>query len=405
MRHWLPARGVRGWVALAALAVLLAAALADLGLWYARGWGGFSSKANFASHFWPYLALGGAVAGLLARGVPNALRSVPTLWLLASLALQHGGLLFPPSPLPPPAGPTLRVMTLNLGKFLERRHAATAFLRERRDVDVLFLQEVHDTEARRDRPAFEAALGGRLPHAAWLRGPTRGSSRFGLAILSRHPLREARAVPLPPGAETSTLCQGTEALVAKALVGGRAVRLATTHLCPPHVPWFDPRLRSVRVFPRSIWTWPGAIREVEYARRSQIAHLLLLAEGGVEPFILGGDLNTTPMSLDLLPLSRRLRSAFDERGLGFGYTFYVGPIGARIDHMFYSEGLRARSAAVAEADVSDHRPLEAVLEILPQAGGFLRPRGGRETNRSESVFPRWGLAPGPAENLLARRLD
>ena len=72
------------------------------------------------------------------------------------------------------------------------------------------------------------------------------------------------------------------------------------------------------------------------------------------------------MSLDALPLFRSLKSAFDERGLGFGFTYHVGFFGARIDHIFYSAGLRARTADVLDADVSDHRPLEATLEILPR---------------------------------------
>ncbi|MFP6867791.1 MAG: endonuclease/exonuclease/phosphatase family protein, partial [Nitrospinota bacterium] len=91
----------------------------------------------------------------------------------------------------------------------------------------------------------------------------------------------------------------------------------------------------------------------------------------VEPLILAGDLNTTPASLDILELSGPLKNAYTARGMGFGFTYSLWSLGARLDHVFFSDGIAARSASIADVDISDHKPLEAVLEILPK--GQARP--------------------------------
>lgn len=364
-RKWFPPQGFLGWLSFLALLALILAAAGDAGLWYLRANGRFASKASFVSHFWAYFTLGGCLVGLLARGVSNVLRSVPTVWLLASLAMQHAGMLFPRGSLPPLSGPAIRVMTLNLGRDEGLRPAAYAYLRERRDLDVLFLQEVHGDAQAGDRPRILQALGSRYPHAVWREGPRSTGQLFGMAILSRFPLREAEVVPLPPGPVPGGVCAEADALVAKAQVGERTVRLANAHLCPPRVPWKDIWSRDVGISFGSVLDWLATLRLYEYSRRSQLIYLRLIAEGGVEPFILGGTLNTTPKSLDVLRLAQRLSNAFDVSGSGFGFTYYAGPFGGRIDHIYYSEGLLARNADVPPVTVADHQPVEAVLELLP----------------------------------------
>ncbi|OGL65138.1 MAG: hypothetical protein A3I72_00550 [Candidatus Tectomicrobia bacterium RIFCSPLOWO2_02_FULL_70_19] len=365
-RKWFPPRGFLGWLSFLALVALILAALGDASLWYFRINERFGSKASFVSHFWPYYSLAGCLVGLLARGVSRILRSVPTLWLLASLAVQHADMLFPRGALPPPAGPIIRVMTLNLGPDEGFRPAAYSYFRERRDIDVLFLQEVHGDARAGDRPRLTEAMRIRYPHSAWREGPPSTGKRFGMGILSRFPLREVEIIPLPPGPVPSGVCAEADALVAKAQVGERTVRLANAHLCPPRVPWKDVWSRDVGISFGSVLNWLATLRLYEYARRSQLIYLRLIAEGGVEPFILGGTLNTTPRSLDVRRLSQRLWNAFEESGSGFGYTYYVaGVFGGMIDHIYYSEGLFARSAGVPDLGISDHRPVEAFLEVLP----------------------------------------
>lgn len=109
--------------------------------------------------------------------------------------------------------------------------------------------------------------------------------------------------------------------------------------------------------------WLLNVRANEYARRSQFEFLGQIAAGGVDPLVLGGDLNAAPYSLDLLVLLKTMKSAFDE--MGFGFTFASGLFKVRADHVFYSDGFGARSASVPDVKISNHKPVEAVLEFLP----------------------------------------
>lgn len=356
--------GPLGVLALAALACLWAAFFLDLGVWVGRLTGKFSSKANFASHFSLYIAAAGVLVGLLARGVPNFLRSLPTVWLLISLAILYGRQFLPRATLPPPLGPVIKVMTVNLGGSLEGHAAVISYMRAQRHIDVFFLQEVHGTKDYGDRQRIQDALGDRLPHSAWYIPPR--DTKFGLGIVSRFPLREIRSVdlPAPPGGA----CSPAAVLTAKARVRQSTVRLATTHLCPPRMPWESRRVGIRRRDVRRELSWMEVVRRYGHARRAQLIYLRVMAEGGLDPFILAGTLNTTPASLDIRRLSRGLRDAYSERGYGFGFTRYVGFFGARTDHIFATPNVRARSAQVKEVEATDHRPVEAALEIPPDEG-------------------------------------
>jgi endonuclease/exonuclease/phosphatase family metal-dependent hydrolase len=344
---------------------LWGALLADLGQWYFRLSGGYSSKVNLASHFWAYISFGGALAGLLARGMPNILRSLPTAWLLISLALLFGGHVSPRETLPPPTGPLLRVLTLNIGSTSANRSRTISFLRKQEKLDVLFLQEVDNSAEGGDRKKLEAALGGRYPYSAWGRGQGREIAQFSLAIMSRHPLRNVRVVKLSADDDPEDFCHQRSALTANAEIGGRSVRLATVQLCPLAMPWQNGQGHPISVSVESVFNSLMRVRAYEYARRNQLAALRRMAGSGTGPLILAGDLNTTAHSLGYLQLSRGLKNAFGERGLGFGFTFSLGFLGERIDHIFYTPGIRAREAVVHDVKISDHRPLEALLEILP----------------------------------------
>ncbi|MBT3350665.1 MAG: hypothetical protein HOC91_03890 [Nitrospinaceae bacterium] len=348
-----------------ALGMLWLAVLIDVVLWLVQLNGGFSSKANLLSHVWPYISFGGALAGLLARGMPNILRSLPTIWLLASLAMLHGNQIVPKAAPPPLAGPAIRVMTLNLGDSPATRGRALSYFRQRRNVDIFLLQEVHRAPGFDDARKFEDALRSRLPYMAWFPNPPGANFTLGLGIMSRYPLEGVTPIVLPTGESATGKCAQAAALGAKVNIHGRRLRLVTAHLCPPALPWMDGWGRETGFTISSFSGWLRNNSTYEYARRYQLHTLRILAEGGVEPLILGGDLSTTPSSIDLSQFGGILKSAFAERGLGFGFTYSLGFIGQRIDHIFFTKGLAARTARVIDVDISDHKPLESMLEILP----------------------------------------
>ena len=116
---------------------------------------------------------------------------------------------------------------------------------------------------------------------------------------------------------------------------------------------------------------------MEYAferRMEQIESVLGFVEGKREPFILLGDLNSTPLHEVYRTLSMRLTDAFQEMGWGFGHTWpatngrawgvpYPSQL-VRIDYIFHSDQFRTEAAYVGEgAGSSDHRPVVARLRM------------------------------------------
>jgi endonuclease/exonuclease/phosphatase (EEP) superfamily protein YafD len=172
-------------------------------------------------------------------------------------------------------------------------------------------------------------------------------------------------VKLSADDDPDDFCHQKTALTANAEIGGRSVRLATVQLCSLAMPWQSGQGYSIPVSVQSAFNSLMRVRAYEYARRNQLAALRRMAGSGPGPLILAGDLNMTAHSLGYLQLSRGLNNAFGERGLGFGFTFSIGFMGERIDHIFYTPGIRAREAVVHDVKISDHRPLGALLEIMP----------------------------------------
>ncbi|MGH9228875.1 MAG: endonuclease/exonuclease/phosphatase family protein [Acidimicrobiales bacterium] len=159
-------------------------------------------------------------------------------------------------------------------------------------------------------------------------GPRR---QYGIALLSRVPLREARNMLLtrPRGGEQRGL------LGAVVDVEGRPVRVFCTHL--------QHRSRTERL-----------------AQASQIAESVAAGAGSV---VVMGDLNARPGDAEIAPLTEALDDAWDVAGDGAGFTFDAATPHARIDYILTSADVVARSAAVLPTDASDHLAVVAGLEL------------------------------------------
>ncbi|MBC7896196.1 MAG: endonuclease/exonuclease/phosphatase family protein [Cytophagaceae bacterium] len=88
--------------------------------------------------------------------------------------------------------------------------------------------------------------------------------------------------------------------------------------------------------------------------------------GGMVPTIVAGDFNTPREGRNFSDHWGDLRSAFEDAGLGFGYTRYNGWIRVRIDHVLFGQGLQATRAGIGADAFSDHRPMIADLVRLPR---------------------------------------
>ena len=198
--------------------------------------------------FTPQVTAGAWVSALLLRGTgPAAATAVAGAVLTAAVGPRAV-----PSRWPPAAGPVLRVLTANL---LVGRAAAEVVveLARRKDVDVLFVQELTgQAAARLQRAGLEDLLPHRVTQPTW---GARGSG-----IYARYPLRgEPPATPASAARCTARLD----------LPSGQFAQLACIHAASPKPPWS----------PGSTAQW-----------RDQLS---ALPAPGDHPLILAGDFNAT----------------------------------------------------------------------------------------------------------------
>jgi endonuclease/exonuclease/phosphatase family metal-dependent hydrolase len=175
------------------------------------------------------------------------------------------------------------------------------------------------------------------PPAARAGDPDGARRQYGIALLSRTPLYEARNLLLtrPRGGEQRGL------LGATVDVEDRPVRVFCTHL--------QHRSRTER-----------------FAQATEIAESLA---DGAGPVVVMGDLNARPGDPEIAPLTEVLHDAWVTAGDGAGFTFDAATPHARIDYILTSADLVARTAAVLPTDASDHLPVVADLELDAVAPG------------------------------------
>ena len=155
--------------------------------------------------------------------------------------------------------------------------------------------------------------------------------RFGIALYSRHPLRDARIVKL--GVVAS--------IVADVQIDAAVLRVLATHAMPPFEPTYA-RLRN-----------------------EQLEEIGRFLKEGPRPVVLVGDLNVTPWSAHFTRLLEQSDLADSMRGHGPQFTWpaQVWPVGVPIDHCLYSPGVRVVAREVGPSVGSDHYPIIVDLEV------------------------------------------
>jgi vancomycin resistance protein VanJ len=251
---------------------------------------------------------------------------LPGMFLLR-LALSAAAatflLVYPPAlNLAPPresGAPTLRVLSWNMfvgGASSEAQRAAV----EQYDPDVVLLQEAIWEALNADQALLE-----RYPYQLLRPGET----AYGLAILSRLPIREAG---VPPALGNPW---DKERLVwARVELDGRLITIVNTHPIPPRTTeGACSPLRCYNTGPRDAQI--SALRRIieEIHQRND------------DPLLVGGDMNVTEREPAYFELSAGLRDAHRAAGRGFGASwrpvFLDLPLGIiRIDYLFSDARLR-----------------------------------------------------------------
>jgi endonuclease/exonuclease/phosphatase family metal-dependent hydrolase len=237
----------------------------------------------------------------------------------------------------------VRVLTYNIhhGEGTDRQFdlERLAAVIKSANPDLVGLQEV-DEKTARSKGVDQAARLGELTGLRAIFGKAMAyqGGAYGLAMLSRWPVRESRTHPLPavPGVEPRAV------LEARLQIGesGSEIIFLVTHL-------------DHRADPEQRMHQTAKLREI------------FPAAPNTTPALLVGDLNATPESAVLKALLA------DWTDSAAGQSFATSPAGAprrKIDYILYRPSARWRvveTRALDEAIASDHRAVLTVFELRP----------------------------------------
>jgi len=213
------------------------------------------------------------------------------------------------------------------------------------DADVVLLQEV-DKGARRsggvDQPSEYAKRTGY--HVAFGRSLDYDGGEYGIAMLSRWPIRRDSAIHLPvdPPQERSG--------------GSHEARIAMSALID--APFGELTLFNTHIDASGDDRWRlQEIRTIEQLAQSAI-------RAGKKRVLFGGDFNSTPESAVQTQLRvNGFRDSWQRCGRGDGFSYPADTSRKRIDYLFLLAGVECTEARVVDTQASDHRPVLFTLRL------------------------------------------
>jgi len=319
-----PPRLVDSLALVAALGLLAATVAALLG----KVWWGFELFSHFRPHYVALqLPLCGALFALGRRRVAAvlALLAVPNVWPLLPYLSGAG----PAAPAVAAGDPKRVSDTIFSGRVelmavnVEWRNRSSERLLEiirEESPDAVLIVEYTEEWRKRLTPVFAD-----YPHRVLIPDET----AFGIALLSRVPLRDVRPFRLG----------STAAIDATLVADGGELRLIGVHLRPPT---------------RSRWA-------AERAR--QLDALARIVDGIDGPLAVAGDFNLSPYSPYFRDLLRATGLRDSRTGYGFTWPSFLPLLGIPIDHCLVSPGVGVTAFRRLPAFGSDHYPIVVELSM------------------------------------------
>ena len=194
---------------------------------------------------------------------------------------------------------------------------------------------------------------------------------LGIAVFSKHPIRKAIRIDKRKKGYFSAMYYQLD-------VRGRTMGLVNMHLRSNMI---DPKDRILydemieKFEPDSLdRIRTGMMRALAQAYRLRSAESAMLRQVLLDqhpddmPLLICGDMNDTPISYCYQSLRQvGLYDTWQETGVGPGITYRANHFWFRIDHLLHSKHFRALHSRVRkDVKISDHYPVEATFQILPQ---------------------------------------
>lgn len=249
------------------------------------------------------------------------------------------------------SGIPLRVLTLNVWGNNHDLTQLEKWIRET-GVDVVLLQEIS--------PAYATDHLTNLQDIYPYQTAQPDNSRWGGNLtLSRYPIVSAEFIDLQIPKQPSP-----ERIVLD--IQGRAITVYNVHMAWPVG---EPRAEEAAqsVYARVLSDFDDRIRN------EQLRRFLEHLQSEANPYVVGGDFNTSDFSVTYGQLAAQMQDAFKEAGVGLGSSWPVAsarglpawlPPLIRIDYLWHSDGLKTLAAWQGPPVGSDHLPLFATFDIM-----------------------------------------
>lgn len=223
------------------------------------------------------------------------------------------------------------------GGNYQQNFAALSSWLEREQPDIVCLQEAVPTHFNRILPTYNRYFSGK---------ETREKDSLGLFIISKFPI-------VASGKLEFAFNSFNRLIWADVVINTDTVKIINVHLKSYN---FDKtsRLNKFR-----------SIRSALIARSYHAKLIRKFIERSYYKVILCGDFNETPHSYVYQTLSDSLNNAYEQAGLGYGYSYRFIGMPVRIDHIFADPSIAfGHYRTHYEITLSDHFPIETSI-VLP----------------------------------------
>lgn len=220
--------------------------------------------------------------------------------------------------------------------------------------DIICIQEMYDFPGVRPFNVIRQFKKAGYPHVFYSIARKSWGSSVGMAIISRHPIREKEVIRKKEGSNN-------QIILARIKIGDRRLTVFNIHLQSVALKEKElSRPNEGSELLDQTFSIGKKLKRGFQIRANQIDELMTAAAEEGDYVLICGDLNDTPYSNAYLRLRDGFQNAFEEKGRGFGFTFN-GPIPfLRIDQQFFGKGLSvSRFDVKRNFPASDHFGTEA----------------------------------------------
>ena len=185
---------------------------------------------------------------------------------------------------------------------------------------------------------------------------------IGIAVFSKFPITNTGFIPLSE-ASSENQCIYVDIKRDKRIFRVYSVHLQSIKFKSEDYRYLDTVTQSGHTDISSTRRLGGKLKRAFIRRAEQVFTIKEHTKTCPYPYIIAGDFNDTPTSFAVSQMTKGLKNAFREKGVGFGRTYNGDFPNYQIDYVLASNQFDVRSYHIIEKKLSDHYPIVSDLVL------------------------------------------